>query len=521
RSSTEAYPSAGEAPEFSSATVEDAVAFAARSYDAVHGGFGGAPKFPQPVVLDLLLRSGAGANAAGSGVAMATHTLKQMAAGGMRDHLGGGFHRYSVDAKWLVPHFEKMLYDNVLLARCYADASLLTGDPGLGRVATEVLDDMIDDLGSGEGPFYSARDADSEGEEGTFYLWTPDQLSDGLDPDVARLFARCYDVSAMGNFEGKNILHLPHDLDAVARDEGMARYDLDRVLSTARQTLKDLRAEREAPLLDDKVLTSWNGMAIRALAEVGAALNRPDLLARASQAASFVLEASADEDRLFHVYGGGRRYIPGFLEDYGAMGNACISLFEATLDTRWIQEAEWMAGGALEQFWSESESAFYDTAVGSEPLVVRPRDIMDNATPSGNSLVVELLLRLGAVTGEERFREPAIRVLTRELGVMQRYPTAVARLGVAGILAHTPKLEVTLVGPPEDVGPLLEEAHRHFHPNRMISGGDPTDPRVRSMPALEGRTKHGGSAFVCLGSACQEPVSSAAELADQLARVGV
>ena len=302
---------------------------------------------------------------------MAVHTLTLMAAGGIRDHAGGGFHRYSVDARWLVPHFEKMLYDNALIALALTRAHLL-GATHLGPVAQETLDYVLEDLTSPEGAFHSARDADSEGEdgaheEGAFYLWTPAEIQKLLGPDEARLLSRVYDVSDAGNFEGRNILHLPHDLDAVARQEGIARDELGRMLGESLATLKAHRAARPEPLRDEKILTSWNGLAIRALAEAGPALVRPDYTRAAERAASFLLDTVRRDGRLFRVLAAGRVHIEGFLEDYGALGNACLSLYEATLDPRWLSETTWLADQTIARFWSPEGRLFHDTDADADP----------------------------------------------------------------------------------------------------------------------------------------------------------
>ena len=515
RSTREALPVAGPTA-FSPSTVDTAVESARRAYDPQWGGFGGAPKFPQPVLLDLLLRSG-GAFGERDGSDMALHTLRQMARGGMRDQLGGGFHRYSVDARWLVPHFEKMLYDNALLARAYSDAALRAGDSALARVALETLDDMIDDLGDPDGPFYAARDADSEGEEGTYYVWTPDQVRAHLPADEARLFQRVFDVTESGNFEGKNVLHVPHDLDAVARSEGMVREDLDQLLEQSASLLKASRSEREAPGLDDKILAGWNGMMIRALAEVGTAHARPDLVKRSAQAAAFILDWMRADDILFRVFAGGTAAIPGFLEDYGGLGNGCLSLYEVTLDPTWLDASRWCAEALLEHFWDEEDGLFHDAARDGESLLVRPRDIMDNATPSGNSLAVELLARLAPLSSDGRFQGITDRVLEREAGMLQRYPTSAARLIVGGIRAHAPRLEVSVAGSGDVAQAMVRTAHGVFHANRIVSGGDPADPVVEKLPTMEGRLEAHPRAYICLGQHCLEPTSSAAALAEQLA----
>ena len=519
RSTTEAHPPIGSEGTSGRRLIEHAVGAAGRGFDAANGGFGGAPKFPQPVFLDFLLRAGGPQS---HGVSMAVHTLTRMAAGGIRDHAGGGFHRYSVDARWLVPHFEKMLYDNALIARALTRAHLL-GATHLGPVAEETLDYVLEDLTSPEGAFHSARDADSEGEdgaheEGAFYLWTPAEIQKLLGPDEARLLSRVYDVSDAGNFEGRNILHLPHDLDAVARQEGIARDELGRILGESLATLKAHRAARPEPLRDEKILTSWNGLAIRALAEAGPALGRPDYTRAAERAASFLLDTVRREGRLHRVLTGGRVHIEGFLEDYGALGNACLSLYEATLDPRWLSETTWLADQTIARFWSPEGKLFHDTDADADPLVLRPRDIMDNATPSGNSLAAELLARSAVLTGSAEHAEVADAVVDRERGAMERYPAGMGRLLTVALLRETPHVEVTLVGTPGRVAEMLERTHRVPLPNRTIAGGDPGDPGVAALPAMEGRLAATGSAFVCVGSTCFEPSDSPRQLDAALRR---
>ncbi len=504
RSATEPQPASGHFDAPDGKLFGHAVSAAGRTFDPTNGGFGNAPKFPQPDFLDFLLRTGGPDT---HGVSMAVHTLSRMAAGGIRDHAGGGFHRYSVDARWLVPHFEKMLYDNALIARALTRAHLL-GTRHLGPVAEETLDYVLEDLTSPDGVFYSARDADSEGEEGVFYLWTPSEVRELLGDDAARLLSRVYDVSDAGNFEGRNILHLPHDVDAVARQEGMARDELDRLLKDSLATLKARRSTRPTPLRDEKVLTSWNGFTIRALAEAGPALGRPDFTRAAARAADFLLATVRRDDRLYRVLTAGRVHIDGFLEDYGALGNACLSLYEATLDARWLTDAAWIAEAMVNRFWSPTEDLFYDAPADGEALVVRPRDIMDNATPSGNSLATELLARSAALTGSAGHATLTDKVLARERGTMERYPPAVGRLLSAALLHETPRLEVTLVGSFPRVAGMLERAHRHSHPNRVITGGDPAESAVAALPAMNGRLERTGQGFVCMGTTCYEPAAS-------------
>ncbi len=525
-SSTAARPAAGRYEEDAAPLFDGAVAAAQRTFDPVHGGFGGAPKFPQPMFLEFLLRSGADPEARGP--AMAVRTLARMAAGGIRDHVGGGFHRYSVDARWLVPHFEKMLYDNALIASALVRAHVL-GAPGMAAVAEETLDYVLEDLRSPEGLFYSARDADSEGREGAFYVWTPDEVADCLGHEEAELVGRLYDVSAAGNFEGSNILHLAHGLDAVARREGMALVDLERRMRESLAALKSRRAEREAPLRDEKVLAGWNGLAIRALAEAGPALGRPDYTAAAAEAADSLLAALDRGGRLFRVWTAGRVHVEGFLEDYGALGNACLSLYEATLRPQWLEEGLRIADRTMERFWDAGDAMFYDAASDGERLIVRPRDIMDNAVPSGNSLATELMARSARLAGNTEHQAAAEAVVLREAGTMERHPLGIGRLLAAALVARTMPLEIVLVGAPQPPGPaggsvdeqgnvaaMLAVAHRHAHPNRVLAGGDPASAALASLPAMQGRLDQPGRAFVCVGAACQAPVSSPDALADAL-----
>ncbi len=490
----------------------------ARGYDQTHGGFGAAPKFPQPMVLELLLRvfSGGGHPQA---LEMAVDTLRKMARGGMHDQLAGGFHRYSVDVLWLVPHFEKMLYDNALLARAYLEAYLLTEDDELREVTEKTLDYVLDDLRSPEGGFYSARDADSEGEEGLFYVWTAQQIEDLLEPATARLFCRAYDVSPGGNFEGRNILHLPHELEAIAGAEGMALSELRATLGGAARTLLEARSEREPPFRDEKIITGWNGLAIRALAEAGGALGRPDYVDAAERAAEFISTVLWHEGRLLRGYKGRPSPVQGFLEDYGAFGGALLSLHEVTLEPKWLVHAVDLADALVAGFWIEDEGIFFDTRADAAPLVVRPREVTDNATPSGNSLAVELLLRLGRLLDRDDWRGIVGRVLSGEAGSMARFPSAFGRLLSVADSYLEPGLEVAIVGSPEDPATraLLDVVHGRYLPHRVVTGGVPADLPFPT-PLLEGRTQLDGlpTAYVCRGYRCREPVTEPAALAAQL-----
>ncbi|NNM05332.1 MAG: thioredoxin domain-containing protein, partial [Gemmatimonadetes bacterium] len=372
--------------------LDHAARYLAGQFDPAHGGFGPAPKFPQPDTLELLLR-----HFARSGdrrpLDMVLTTLRFMGRGGIRDHLGGGFHRYSVDDRWLAPHFEKMLYDNGLLARVYLHAFQITGDQEMRDVVTSTLDYVLADLRDPAGGFYSARDADSEGEEGLFYLWRPEEVRSVLEDAEADLFCRVYDVTDSGNFEGRNILHLSRSLDSLSETEGVSARELGGRLERSRDTLRTERDRREAPFRDEKVLVAWNSFVLRTLAEAAPALNRPDYLDAARTNAEFLLESLRDQGRLRRSWKNGQSKILAFLEDYAGLGNALLTLYEATLDPRWLAEGRELAGQVIDLFWEEEEGVFFDSPKDGEKLVVRPREAMDNATPSGNSLAIELLLR--------------------------------------------------------------------------------------------------------------------------------
>ena len=500
------------------ALLDHAFGFLASRFDPRYGGFGGAPKFPQPVTLEFALRvhSRTGDPQA---LEMVTRTLGAMARGGIHDQLAGGFHRYSVDARWLVPHFEKMLYDNALLGRLYLNAHQITGDPELRRVAEGTLDHLLTDMRAPEGGFYSALDADSEGEEGTFYVWTPSEVSALLDKEVADLFMRCYDVSEEGNFENSNILHLAHDLGAVAKREGMSLEPLRELLQGAKHILLEARKLREAPFRDEKILASWNGMAIRALAEAGGALNQPRFREAAVSGLDFLLGSMREDGRLRRSYKDGRARIDAFLEDYAGVGNAILSVYEATLEPRWLDEAAWITERVVELFWDDADGIFHDGPKDGEVLAVRARDLMDNATPSGNSLAVELLIRSAHLFGEEHHRDIADRVLDREAGLMARFPAAFGRLlgGLDRTVADP--VEIAIVGPRDDSRTLelLQAALSPYLPNRTIAGIAPGEGLPHRLPVLEGRD--GGTepaAYVCERYACKAPVFDASALAEQL-----
>ena len=344
----------------------------ATNFDYQNGGFGMAPKFPQPMTPEFLLRyHDHGYNP--RALELVELTLEKMAYGGIYDQVGGGFHRYSTDAYWLVPHFEKMLYDNALLARLYLHAFQITGKPLYRRITEETLDYVLREMTDSGGGFYSAQDADSEGEEGKFFVWTPEEIMDVLGEEDGRVFSGYFGVTSNGNFEGKNILNVPRDPEAFAAEHQLDPEQLDGIVARGRTKLLEVRDLRVHPLLDDKVLASWNGLMLRSFAEAGAVLDRADYLEAAVKNAEFLTTVMCPQGRLLRTYRNGEAKLLGYLEDYSCVADGLIALYEATLDLRWLENAVTMADSMIELFWDEATGGFYDTGSDHEALVIRPR----------------------------------------------------------------------------------------------------------------------------------------------------
>jgi len=486
------------------ALLDEAYTRLARDHDPTHGGFGSAPKFPQPMLVDFLLRSHRRTGDP-SVLAMAQQTLQAMAAGGMYDQLGGGFHRYSVDERWLVPHFEKMLYDNALLPRAYLDAWQLTGDAGFRRVVEDTLAFVQRELLSPDGGFYSSLDADSEGEEGRFYVWTPHELELALGVDDATAVARAFDVSDAGNFDGRNILH-PMTPDAAA------------VLAGARERLLAARAGRVRPHRDEKVIAGWNGLMLRAFAEAGRVLDRPDLLSIAEANARFLLSRMRTGERMRRSYKDGRATLAGYLEDQAAVADGLLSLYEATFETRWLDEVRRLMRETLAAFWDAPRGAFFDTAADQEQLVVRPQDVTDNAIPSGTSMAVDVLLRGGRLLGEDSWIAIARSSLERLAPTAAKAPLAFGRLLAALDFELGRPVELAVIGPLADAKTrrLLDVARLRYLPNRLLAAAPDGDGR--GIPLLAERRALNGAAtaYLCEGFVCQSPTTDPAELQRQL-----
>ena len=490
-------------------------------FDARHGGFGSAPKFPQPMILEFMLRHWKRTGSP-EALRMVEHTLRSMAAGGMYDQVGGGFHRYSVDARWLVPHFEKMLYDNALLARVYLHAYQATGDAEYRRVVEEVLAYVQREMHSPEGAFYATQDADSEGEEGKFYVWTPDEIDALLGEEDGALFRAYYGVTPQGNFEGKNILHVERSSEEVASGAGVSVERLERALARGREVLYEARAERVWPGRDDKVITAWNAMMLHAFAEAGRVLGRPEYVEAAAGSADFLLRELRADGRLLRTWKDGRARIDAFLEDHALLADALVALYEATGDPRRVEAARELADAMLERFWDEEQSVFYDTAADAESLVVRPRDTFDNATPSGTSAAAMALLRLGSLVGEPRYTRAAVRVLEGLGDLVARMPTGFGHLLSALDFHLAAPQEVVVVGEAGEPGTeaLLDVLRLYYLPNTVLALHTPDIPpgAEEQIPLLQGRTRVGGkaTAYVCERYACRMPVTDPGELKAQM-----
>jgi uncharacterized protein len=435
----EALTSAGH---FDDAPMLEAEAALQRSFDAQWGGFGHAPKFPQPLALRWLLRRWRHSGDEGLLTMVAT-TLDRMAAGGIFDHLGGGFHRYCTDERWRVPHFEKMLYDNALLAVCYLEAWQALGREEYAAVVRRTLDYLLRDMTDPQGGFYSGEDADSEGEEGRFYLWTPAEIQSVLQPEAADHFCRVYDVTVEGNFEGRNILNLRRPLDVDARMLGCDPAELAVRLDDARQQLLAARAKRVRPGRDEKVLVGWNSLAIDALARAGAALDEPRYSTAADAAADFVWNHLRRNDgRLLHYWRKGEAKYDAYLDDYAGLGNALLTLYETGGVPGRLDQAVALADTILNQFADKEHGGFFYTAADHEPLIVRGKDFFDNPTPSSAGLAAMLLLRLQTILGRTDYRAAAEDAIRACAPWMRQVPTAVFQLFLARSLMDRQVLNV-------------------------------------------------------------------------------
>ena len=492
-------------------------------YDTQNGGFGGAPKFPATMVLDFLLRYWKRSGTSHALEIVAT-SFRKMARGGIYDHVGGGFARYAVDATWLVPHFEKMLYDNALLARLGAHLWQATEDGELERVTIETVEWVEREMTSPEGGFYSSLDADSEGHEGKFYVWSEVEIDSLLGED-APAFKSYYGVRAGGNFEGKNILFVARDHAAAAEHAGVDIDLLETILTKGRRVLYAARAKREWPARDEKILASWNGLMLRGVSTAARVFERPDFRSLAVRNAEFLMREMVRDGRVMRSHKEGVTRIGGFLEDHAAVALGFLAVYEMTFDEQWIERARQVADAMIEWFWDDQTGAFFDTARDAEQLITRPRDVTDNATPSGTSLAVELLLHLAELQQDADYRRRAAFTLESMTEPMTRFPTAFGHLLGCTDMEVNGAIEVALVGKTSSAKfKALERAvAEQYVPSLVLAGGEAGG--VALVKLLEDRPLVDGqpTAYVCRSYSCDRPVTEPAALSEQLenaARVG-
>jgi hypothetical protein len=493
----------------------------ASGFDDVNGGFGRAPKFPPSMTLMFLLRH---YRRTGSPEAlnMVELTLEKMAAGGMYDHLGGGFARYSVDARWLVPHFEKMLYDNALLARIYLYAYQATRKSLYRKVAEEVLEYVIRDMTDGPGGFYSSEDADSEGEEGKFYTWTRDEILNALGKEEGDLFCRYFDVTDEGNFEhGKSILNIPVPLEEFSEKSGIPREQVERVIASGKKRLFYLREERVRPGRDEKVLTAWNGLMLTAMAEAANILGRDDYREVAIRNAEFLLGSMMREGRLLRTYKDGKASLNAYLEDYAFLSEGLIALYEATFEYRYFEAARDLADVMIERFSDESDSGFFFTSNDHEELITRTKDYFDNAIPSGNSAASIALLKLHLLTQEPRYMRCAADILRAMKQTMTKYPSAFGYLMCALDFYLSEPKEIAIIGSPDshEVRLFIEEIYSRYLPNKVLAASTEGETEAaEAIKLLMGRRSTEGkpTVYVCRNYTCLAPATTPKDLAARL-----
>ena len=484
--------------------LERAAGGVSRQFDPVHGGFGSAPKFPSSMTLDFLLRYH-DRSREDQPLEMARLTLDKMALGGLYDHVGGGFHRYSTDAHWLVPHFEKMLYDNALLAEVYLDAYRLTGSGLYRRVVEETLEFAARELRDPTGGFHSTLDADSEGVEGRFYVWTREEFAEVAGED-ADLLGRYFDVTAEGNFEGRNILHVSHPPETFAQSESVTVESLERAVRRALPALLAKREERPRPARDEKILTDWNGLMLRTMAKAAAHLGRNDWREMAEANAAFLLDTMWDGRRLRHAFKDGRARFDGYADDYANLADGLAALYELTLDGKWLEASARIAERMIEEFWDDENGGLFFTGNSHERLVARTKEYFDNATPSGNSVAAGLLARLATLLDRPDFREKAERTCANVAGYLPDYPTGFGRMLAAVDYLVGPSREIAIVGSAE---PFLETVRGRYLPRAVLAAGE-----TGSIGLLEDRTRLDGkpTVYVCENRICREPTTDAAVL---------
>ena len=500
---------------FSPEILGEAAAQIARAYDSEHGGLGQAPKFPNVGVYELFLRH-YDESKDQRFLEMVVHTLTNMAEGGIYDHLGGGFHRYSVDEKWLVPHFEKMLYDNAQLLRISAQLYCVTGNELFRTVSEQTVDYLLREMLHHEGGFYSTQDADSDGEEGKFFVWTPAEINQVLGEEAGEIFSRIYDVTDFGNFEGENILHPVLTLEQAAKLFKKNSAEIESLIAGAKKKLFEEREKRIKPFRDEKIITSWNGLMLSGLAEAIKVSSDPRYIDAANRTVELIFSKLFRDRHLLHTYKDGTAKLLGYLDDYAFLGVGLLDLYEATFNHSHLNRSVELANIMLDEFWDENDGGFFYTGKSHEQLISRAKPAFDASIPSGNSMAVQLLLRLYHLTGTGNYLERAEIVLRSYYDAMTSQPFGFAHMLCAlDLYVRKPK-EIVIVGNRDDsnTAELIKGIRSIYLPNKTVQLVGPDQSLEKISPLLEGKTQLDGkaTAYVCQNFACSAPVTSWEEL---------
>lgn len=517
-------------PRKSDSKIDESLIFGAFTHlvgnaDPVNGGTMGAPKFPQPMMYELMLRYWKRTGSSQM-LEIVEQTLNGMANGGIYDQVGGGFARYSVDESWLVPHFEKMLYDNAQLVSLYTHAYQATKNEHYARIVSETLEYVRREMTHSAGGFYSASDADSEGVEGKFFIWSPVELNSILSSDDAQLAIEYWGVTDEGNFEGSNVLHVPSTTSEFAANKEISESDLLDQLARIKATLLSARSERVAPGIDDKILTSWNALMMKAFAEAGAVFQNSEWVEVAKKNAELLLNSIRDDEgRLLHTWKAtgdsqGEARILGYLDDHAYLVDALISLYESTFDSEYLKHAREFADAMIERFWDRDWKVFYDTSMEHSKLIVRPRDVLDNAVPSGGAVAASALYKLGVLSDNQDFKDLASESVRAVVPFMEQAPAAVAAwLGTVDLMTSDMR-EVVVIGVANnsETDALVSACRHDYQPNMVFAGAYGESETDETSPLLQGRGMLDGkpAAYVCENYACKAPVSSVEELQELL-----
>jgi len=492
-----------------------------RAYDSEHGGLGQAPKFPNAGVYELFLRHHYQSQSQRY-LDMVIHTLTKMGEGGIYDHLGGGFHRYSVDAKWLVPHFEKMLYDNAQLVRIYSQVYCITKDTFFKQIVDETVTYLLREMLVPEGGFYSTQDADSEGEEGKFFVWTLQQVNELLGEERGEIFCRIYDVSEQGNFEEKNILHPILTVEQASKFFRRDRGEIEALIADGKRTLFLEREKRVKPFRDEKIITSWNGLMLSGLAEAIKISPQPAYVEAASRTLDFIFTKMVRDGRLFHSYKDGKTKQLGYLDDYAFLALGLCDYYEATFDSGALTRAQELTETMLREFWDDAGGAFFYTGKSHEQLISRTKPVFDASIPSGNATATQLLLRFYHLTGKEDYLKRAEKILRSYYDVMENQPFGFAHMLCALDLYLNKPKEIVVVGKREDAktAELLSEIQSHYLPNKTLQLVDPDTPLEQISPLLVGKTQVSGkpTVYICENFTCSAPITNRGEIQTILQR---